>query len=211
MLYRRDVAIVPNIVPQLAPRDACRSGNVIVDIADSSPRKNVKRLLEAFALVKRARPESELRLIGPGLEPASNMCQWAAERELIEGVAFLGRQTRDQVAEHLAEASVMCHASVEEAQPMCLLEAMAMGVPVIGGQRSGGVPWTLGADAEEGAAGLLVDVTSPVAMSQQMLYLLERDDEQERLRSLGETLVRDRHAPSIIAESFLTHYERIAG
>jgi L-malate glycosyltransferase len=57
---------------------------------------------------------------------------------------------------------------------MPLIEAMSMGIPVIGGRDSGGVPWTLG------DGGLLVDVTSPKAIAAAMLQIAS--DEVARLR-----------------------------
>jgi len=38
---------------------------------------------------------------------------------------------------------VLVHPSLEEAHCMAVIEAMAMGMPVIGGRSSGGIPWTL--------------------------------------------------------------------
>lgn len=44
---------------------------------------------------------------------------------------------------------------------MSVCEAMHAALPVIGGQRSGAIPWTLG----DGQCGLLVDVRSPRAIA----------------------------------------------
>ena len=49
---------------------------------------------------------------------------------------------------------------------MAVAEAMALGVPVIGGSHSGAVPWVIG------GGGLLADVTSPQAICNTMLELL---------------------------------------
>jgi glycosyltransferase involved in cell wall biosynthesis len=68
-----------------------------------------------------------------------------------------------------AEADVFVHTTKEESFSMSTLEAMAKGVPVVGGQNSGGVPWLL----DNGSAGVLVDINSPSAVATGMIKLVE--------------------------------------
>jgi glycosyltransferase involved in cell wall biosynthesis len=56
---------------------------------------------------------------------------------------------------------VLAHPSKSEACCVAISEALAAGVPVIGGTRSGDVPWQLAG----GEAGVLVDVTSPTEIA----------------------------------------------
>jgi len=67
------------------------------------------------------------------------------------------------------EVDIFVHPSLEEGHPLSVIEAMALGIPVIGGVHSGAVPYTL----ENGRAGLLVDVRSPQAVAGAMLRLAE--------------------------------------
>lgn len=55
---------------------------------------------------------------------------------------------------------------------MVIVEAMAAGVPVVAGSRSGAPPWLL----DEGAAGLLVDVTDVGAITRAMVRLLDASE-----------------------------------
>lgn len=71
---------------------------------------------------------------------------------------------------------------------MPLIEAMSMGIPVIGGGRSGGVPWTLG------NGGLLVDVCSPKAIASAMLQIASNKVARIRLERLArESVMRRFH------------------
>ncbi|MCB5291206.1 glycosyltransferase family 4 protein [Arthrobacter sp. SO3] len=205
MLYRPPIEVIPNITPPLEqPTPIPHRRNVILDIGDASPRKNMKRLIEGFGVFSTKVPNFELRLVGGGLLPDGPLAQWARSEGLDKNVAFLGNQSRAEIAVHLGQASIFCHSAVEESQPMCLLEAMSAGVPVIGGAKSGGVPWTL----DYGSAGLLVDVTDPNAIGE-ALYELHRDEAlRRRLVLRGKTLVAERHSKQTVANAYLHEFHR---
>jgi glycosyltransferase involved in cell wall biosynthesis len=70
------------------------------------------------------------------------------------------------------EADVLVHPSRVECFPMILAEAMAVGVPLVAGARSGGVPWVL----DGGRAGVLTRIDSPGEFAASMCDLaLDRD------------------------------------
>jgi L-malate glycosyltransferase len=91
----------------------------------------------------------------------------------------------------MRSSSAVAHPSLEESFGMVVLEAMALGVPVLGGQRSGAVPWLLAGDA-----GVLVDVRNPSAIAEGLIRLLS-DKQFARLtarrghdRAAGEFTIR---------------------
>lgn len=71
---------------------------------------------------------------------------------------------------------------------MPLIEAGAMGVPVIAGQGSGAVPWIL----EHGKNGVLVDVRSPRSIARAMLELAEDAQRRTDLGQAANATVRQR-------------------
>lgn len=206
MFFKRAITIIPNPVPQLdLPSVPHPDHPVILDVANASNLKNVKTLLSAFSLVKRELPSSELRLVGSGLGPDEVMESWAVENGLASGVVFLGVLDRTAVARHYAEATVFCHTSREEAQPMCLLEAMSARLPIVAGARSGGVSWTL----FDGKASRLVDINCPEDIASALFATIadpklsvQRADELSRL-------VNERYAPGVIAAQYIAEYERV--
>jgi glycosyltransferase involved in cell wall biosynthesis len=206
MAYRRDIRVIPNPIPDLRPAgEAADKGPIVLDIADASPRKNVQRLIQSFGQVRRVLPKAELRLVGPGLGPCDPMATWASKEELGTNVSFLGELDRPQVERQLDQAAVLCHPSLEEAQPMCLLEAMAKRVPIIGGRSSGGVPWTL----QGGRCGVLVDVRSTDDLARNMLRLLRASKERESLAAAAFEFVYTRFAPEYIAQQYIESYRSI--
>jgi glycosyltransferase involved in cell wall biosynthesis len=81
---------------------------------------------------------------------------------------------------------------------MAAAEAMAMGIPVIGGQHSGGIPWVLG----DGKAGLLVDVTSSTAISKGMRELFVDTALRESLASAGRERVLNNYRLHDVARQY---------
>lgn len=131
-------------------------------------RKNLPTLLRAFAELRKDLPELRLKLVGRGSEPNGIGQQWAIKEQLDGGVDFLGIRPFDEVQELLVQSSLLVHPSHEESFGMVLLEAMAKGVPVVGGVKSGAVPWVL----NQGDAGVLVDVKKPGPMLDAIKRLL---------------------------------------
>lgn len=207
MLFPKPIRVIPNMMPQLPDIDPPEHKlPVILDIADGSSLKNVRRLIEAFSIFRLQARGYELRLVGPGLGENEDVAKWAVARNIAQDIAFLGKQSRSQVARHLAEAAIFCHPSLEESQPMCLLEAMSAGVPVIGGFRAGGVPWTL----DGGDAGLLVDVSRAGAIASALRELHENERLVDLLVSRGQRLVLERHSEYSVTAAYVEEFQRAA-
>ncbi len=83
------------------------------------PHKNHARLFEAFALVRRERPELRLVLTGGGAPPP-----------LPEGAEALGHVPWDEVVALMRRASALVFPSLHEGFGLPPLEAMACGCPV---------------------------------------------------------------------------------
>ncbi len=88
--------------------------------ANRWPHKNHERLFEAFALVRRERPELRLVLTGTGHE----------RRPLPEGVEMRGRVSDEELAELYRTAAALAFPSLYEGFGLPPLEAMACGCPV---------------------------------------------------------------------------------
>lgn len=93
-----------------------------------SPEKNQARLLRAFARVHKARPESELVLLGDGaLRP--ELEDLASELGIHESVVFAGMV--DDALVIMKDCDCFVLSSDYEGQPMVILEASSVGIPVI--------------------------------------------------------------------------------
>jgi glycosyltransferase involved in cell wall biosynthesis len=165
-------------------------------------RKNVATLLEAFARVREQVRSARLRLVGDGYASYGPARRWALARGLEAGVEFVGPVRHAEVAGLLQDSDLFVHPSLEESFGLVLVEAMAQGVPVVGGARSGAVPWVL----DGGRAGVLVDVQSPRALADGMLDLLMNRDRRERLAGAGYQRAWESFRVSAVVDRYLTLY-----
>lgn len=170
-----------------------------------SRRKNVATLLRALPDIRRAVPGTELELVGTGYGPGEAAHRWALHHGLGEGVTFRGQLPAADTIAALRRSDLLVHPSREESFGLVLVEAMAQGTAVIGGVRSGAVPWVL----HGGAAGRLVDVGDPAAIAACTTALLVDDGQRRALARRGHE-----HALTLtmssVAGGYLRCYEEVA-
>ncbi|WP_139007361.1 glycosyltransferase family 4 protein [Arthrobacter crystallopoietes] len=208
MKSTRVVEVIPNMVPAGFERRSARSEHpLIVEVADSSRTKNVKNLLFAFNLVKGAVPDAELRLIGPGLGQDGPLAGWAMKHQLESGVSFLGSAKRDVVERHLTEAWLHVHASKSETFGNTLVEAMTLGTAVMGGSKSGAVPWVV----NDGKAGFLTDVTNVGGFADDMITCLSDLNLCESMATRGHDHVFSMFSSARVIDKTVALYEKTIG
>ncbi|HLE43219.1 MAG TPA: glycosyltransferase [Methylomirabilota bacterium] len=112
--------------------------------------KNLEFLLEAFARVVARRPEAELLLVGRGTREAT-LRRRAARLRVASRVRFVGGVSLDAVVRYYQAADLFLFTSTTETQGLAVLEAMAVGLPVVA-VRAAGVEEAV----VDGVSGLLV-------------------------------------------------------
>jgi glycosyltransferase involved in cell wall biosynthesis len=178
------VEIVPNGVPDvgagLAPLPG---GPVIGTVGVVSPRKGTDVFLAMAERVARQRPDARFVVLGPDGEGRD--AAFAAEihrraRSLSGRVSIEVRSSADVIGE-LRGWSVFALPTRQDPFPLAVLEAMAVGLPVVA-TRVGGIPEQI----EDGRSGALVAADDPDAMARAVLGLL--DDDAAR-RGLGDAAI----------------------
>jgi glycosyltransferase involved in cell wall biosynthesis len=178
------VSVVPNPVDLerirtlagAAPGDLGPHGlPLIVHVARFTYAKDHETLLRAFALVREARP-SALVLVGSG-EDEARVRELCACLGLDRDVIFTGFTKNPY--QYLARATLSVLSSRFEGLPNALIEAMALGIPIVSTDCPYGPRELLG-DGHGG--GMLVPVGDPPALAAAIVALL--DDEPKR-RALG--------------------------
>src|SRR5690606_32562153 len=102
----------------------------ILSVGRLSSEKGQLGLLEAFRAVLDAGITAELELIGEGpLRGALEQC--AVSLALGDRFRLLGPQSEAEVLRHMTRADVFALSSFMEGLPVVLIEAMAIGVPVV--------------------------------------------------------------------------------
>lgn len=147
--------------------------------------KGIPVLLDAMARVRKSRPEARLVLIGDGPERPGIEAAVRANPELAPAVTFAGYQSQDEVARHLASASMLVLPSFAEGVPVVLMEAMAAGKPVIATQ-VGGVAELV----QDGVSGKLVPAGDDRALDAAITGLLADPKGRARMGEAGRETVR---------------------
>lgn len=207
MLYRRPIPVIPNSLPDLPPAapSSVRSRWVVLDVANDSRLKNVPTLIRAFAIVVQKHPQAELRLVGPGLAADGPIAGWARSHRLDTNVSFVGPVDRADIANEYARATIFCHASLEESHGVSIIEALHAGLSVIGGESSGGVPWS----TFDGQAGRLVDVRDPTAIAAAISDALDDPSSTVAPGFDPARAIDARHGADAIAAAYVAEYRRL--
>ena len=119
--------VIPNAIRRMPEVDAVR-GPLILAIGRLTREKGIDTLLRAFAQISARFHEWRLVIAGDGPE-RSALISLSEDLRLNGRVDFIG-EIRD-VETWLARAGLVVHASRREGFPNAVLEAMAMGAPVI--------------------------------------------------------------------------------
>jgi glycosyltransferase involved in cell wall biosynthesis len=153
---------------RLPARVADRSGTIVC-VGRLSPEKAQAGLLQAFAQLHRKRPDLELRFVGDG--PDRHLLErLARELNIATRVTFCGRLTEEDTLAEIAAADVLALPSFMEGLPIVLMEAMALGVPVVA-SRVAGIPELV----TSGLNGMLFDPSDWAALMDAIDLLLSRD------------------------------------
>ena len=157
------------------------------------PRKNVDRILRAFATVRATQPSTELVLIGTQGQLEAAPAGVRVRRYIAE----------DELLELYASASGLVYPSLSEGFGVPILEAAALGLPVITSDR----------DPMRELAGdgtILVDPENTDAIAAAMTMLLGNQEQYRRRAAEAKRRV-EAFRPRRVAEQVAELYLRLAG
>ncbi len=166
-----------------------------ISVARLSPEKDFATLLRATWILVKDCPDFRLKIVGDGGE-RQKLEQLSEELNLTKHVEFLGE--RSDVSQLLPQAGFFVSSSQTEGISLTLLEAMAVGLPVVT-TRVGGNPEIV----VEGKTGRLVPPNSPEQLALAMRDLLK---DQEGWPVFGE-LARQRVEQHFNVRNMVRQYE----
>jgi len=212
---RKPISVIANPVPQelersgLSPREGVGGGGVsvrVMMVLNGWVRyKNPEPALKAFALIRKEFPDISLHVYGWGYGPGESAQQWTTARGCAEGVVFHGAVAYDRILAAMRSADMLLHPALLESCCMTIVEAMRVGLPVIGGRSSGGVPWQL----DGGKAGILVDVTSPEAIAKAIRTLVCDASLYSELSRSALIRAEEIFASGAVVEAYESVYQRV--
>ena len=202
------ISVLPNpapTVPVLRSREELRAAYGITGITLAfagrlTSQKDLRLALDAIGRV----PGVSLVLLGEGPERAT-LESHARERGLGDRVRFLGGGTRDDVLELFRAADGSLLSSAWENFPHTVVEALAVGTPVIA-TAVGGVPEIV----RDGQNGLLVPACDVAALSAAIERFASDAGLRERLAAAAAPSVES-YAPGILLARVETELVRAVG
>lgn len=157
----------------------------ILCVARFSPEKGVDGLLHAFSKLQQLGVDAELRIVGDGPYAGALRAQ-ARALGIEERCTFTGRLPEEQVPAEYANADIFAMASLMEGLPVVLMEALALGVPVVAPGLAG-IPELVQHDV----TGLLYRPSDWDDMAAQLALLAGDPALRSRLARAGQKLVEE--------------------
>lgn len=183
---------------------ALRPTPKILIVGRLSPEKGHIILLNAVERLACRGIQVQIQILGDG--PFASHIRDAAERlKLSDRLTFLGELMPAEIPQALAEADIFCMPSFAEGLPVSIMEAMAVGVPVIA-TWIGGIP--------ELAVNEVTALTVPPGNSDALAGAIERLLSNEQLRKAliqsGRVAVERLHAREANVQGLLELFQQHA-
>lgn len=155
----------------------------IICVGRLSPEKGQYGLLQAFSELSADMPGVQLVFVGDGPE-AEELRSEAARLGIADRVTFRGRRGEQQTLEEIAASDMLVLPSFMEGLPIVLMEAMAVGTPVIA-SRVAGIPELVG----DGRSGLLFTPSNWQELAASIARLVEDEPLRRTLAENGRIAV----------------------
>lgn len=172
----------------------------VLYLARLHPRKQPDVFVDAAKLCLRVGTRARFALVGPDQGMARKLAEQIGDDS--PNIQIEGPITPNRVSDRMARATIYVLPSKDEPFGMTILEAMAVGTPVIvtrGGELSPIV--------ERAGAGVVVE-DGPTFLSAAIRALLDNPQRRRQMSSSGKDYVRRHFHISTVVDELFEHYER---
>ena len=156
---------------------------VIASVGRLDRIKNLPMLIESAKNVLASHPETTFLIVGEGSEKQA-LLQAADDAGVRDNFCFAGFV--EDIPRLMYTTDILVHASLSEGLPNAVLEAMAMGKPVVASD-VGGIPELI----QHGHTGLLIPPRGSEDLTTVLCGLLETPQEMERIGYNARTQVEE--------------------
>jgi glycosyltransferase involved in cell wall biosynthesis len=174
---------------------------VLIAVGRLVEQKGFSYLLQALKILLKRRPV-RLWILGNGPLKSSLEAQ-ARDLGIAEHVQFLG--FRPNPFKYTARADIFVLSSLWEGLPSVLLEAMALGLPVVATRAPYGPEEVI----QDGSNGCLVSVAQPEAMADCIDALLQDTYRRSRLGRTGQLWVEKNYSARAMAHQFEALFRKV--
>lgn len=204
---KNKTSIIPNFLSdEICYKPIQNKDNYIVTVSQGfKGRKNIARSILAFAGIRKYFRDLEYYLIGYDLEEGGAAYRFAKRKGISAGIKFLGEIPYDKTIDLISRAKLMLHPSIEESFGMSVLEAMALGTPVIGGDKAGNIPYLLGL----GKYGTLCNVFNYIDIKSKLKKSLEDYDNLIYLTTKAKEHILKCYSETVVINKFEDYFSKI--
>jgi glycosyltransferase involved in cell wall biosynthesis len=172
-VVRNGIAAPPAGAADPRVADLRDRGPVLGALTLLRPGKGLETLLDATPLVRERHPQAQLAIVGEGPD-LEQLSEQARTLGIADGVHFLG-QSSDPLSS-MRGMDLLVHPSWAEAFPYVILEAMALGLPIVASDVGG-----IGEALVDGESGLLAPPRDAPALARALSGLLSDPERAARL------------------------------
>lgn len=144
------------------------------------------------------------RLCGTGAKGSAYLAELEALAAKHPWIELAGWKSREELLAEMECASLLVLPTFEDNCPMVVLEAMAVGLPVIA-SKVGGVPDLI----TEGKTGMMFDPQIPDSMNQVTGMMIGDPELRVRLGQAAKEEAKKRFHPKVVAQAHLEIYREI--
>jgi glycosyltransferase involved in cell wall biosynthesis len=200
-----NVRVLPNVTSSLArsevPKlDGFPARDFLLFVGRLRIRKGVEILLHAMTTGGDKDPEtlSTLVIVGDG-EHRESLELKVRDLHLQDRVIFVGRRSREEIAEFMSRASALVVPSIYEGMPLVILEAMSRGLPIVA-SRVSGIPEVV----VDGESGWLVEPENVDQLARALDSLSSSRSEARRRGQAGQSWVSREANPRMAARRWVS-------
>ncbi|MBK1849821.1 glycosyltransferase family 4 protein [Marinobacter sp. 1-4A] len=199
-----DLKEIDATLASLPQKNNVDSGSRVIGfIGQMIPRKGIPDLIEVFDQLYKQEPDIQLQLLGDGSQRQELEAQ-AAELSSAKAVEFLG--FRSDRLELLSKFSLFVMTSSLEGIPRCMMEAMAVGIPVVAYD----IP---GVDqlVEHGKTGLLAPFGDKTALEACCKQALSDPLLAQSLSHNARQMIHERYSAARMADEYEVLFRKLVG
>lgn len=174
---------------------------VVINVAHLAGHKGQKYLVGAIPHVLAALPNVRFFIIGQG-QLMPELQALSASLAINQALTFTGFRNDVGAFYNIADLFVM--SSVQEGLGTAILDALALGKPVVAAN-SGGIPEII----KDGETGRLVEAADSQALAQGIVEMLTQADQAEAMAQRGQAVVKAKFSIDAMAENNLAVYNRL--
>jgi glycosyltransferase involved in cell wall biosynthesis len=209
-LHNARVWEIPNAVRQDlidlgATRVVNTVGSRVLMVGGVRPRKDIITALRTVEALRERGMPIKLDVVGPNADKdyVGSVERFIQENELAEHVTIHGLVDDDELKRRYAEADVFLLTSIEESSPICLVEAMAAGLPIVATD-VGGIAEMLADNAVLCRSGDVDGIVDALAS------VLSSADARARMSSVSSEIARSKWSAKAVALATYSAYQEIA-